>query len=389
MEMFDVTPIEIYLDNAATTVVDDAVLDAMRAYLDERYGNPETPYRLGREAREAVDDARAKVAELLGCSPNEVYFTSGGTEANNWAIKGHSFTEDKNVVVVGAVEHSSVLKPANWLMDKGIASLYVAPVDAEGTVNIGAIKKYLKDGHVGLVSVQYANNEVGTIQPVDEIAKLCQKYGAMFHCDAVQALGKVHLNVKELGADFVSVSSHKIHGPMGIGALYIRDGAEIEPLLHGGEQEGGLRAGTLAVPQIVGFGKAVELVAERMLVVAPAMWDMTRRLAMDVEQKLDAKVNGSKDNRLPHIVSFQLPVSEAALIAGILADQHGIVVSTGSACATRTRGSHVLEAMGQSRTQSCSAVRVSVSRYTKQNDLVMFVARLQHAVVEAKRRSLL
>jgi cysteine desulfurase len=388
MSIFDVVEKETYLDNAATTEMAPEVVDAMQAYLEERYGNPETPYRLGRESREAVDEARQNIASLMGADPEEVFFTSGGTEANNWAIKGGR-DATKPQLMVSSVEHSSVLESAEWVFGNGANKLHLIPVDEDGLVDMAFIKARLKKGGLGIVSVQFGNNEVGTLQPIKEIADLCHEKNVTFHCDAVQAYGKMPVDVKELGVDLMTISGHKIHGPMGVGALYIKKGVEIQPLLHGGDHERGMRAGTMAVAQIVGFGKAARMAKETMREDGKRMCHLIEMLAGDLCQKIDAVRNGHPNNRLPHILSVTVPGMESALLAGILADVHGCCVGTGSACGVRRKGSHVLQAMGRTHTDSNSTLRISVSRNTVQNDLIMFVAKLQKAVSVAKRRELL
>ena len=378
---------EIYLDNAATTIMDNEVVEAMHPYLEERYGNPETPYQLGREAHDAIEKAREDIAILLGCSPGEVYFTSGGTEANNWAIKGFNYG-DKRKLIVSAVEHKSVLEPARWLLRKGlITELTELPVDEMGTVNTAQLESKLKAGGVGLVSIQYANNEVGTLQPVREIATLCAEYGAHFHCDAVQAFGKVKFDVVDDGMDMVSLSAHKIHGPMGVGALYVRLGTQIEPLLHGGGHESGMRSGTHGVPNIVGFGKAVEVAWGSMSKEMPRLSKLIEWLATDIKDKFKMVRNGHPAMRLPNILNVTIPNQDAAIVCGVLA-RNGIFVSTGSACGTRDVKSHVLVAMGKKYTDCTSTLRISLSKFTTQNDLIMFMGRLQQSVYEAKSRSL-
>ena len=379
---------EMYLDNAATTMIDPEVVAVMQPYLEERYGNPETVYRLGREAHEAVELARNKIATLLGCTNEEVYFTSGGTESNNWAIKGFLFSKEKNNIVIGAVEHPSILEPANWLVSRGLASLYVAPVDDFGMVKLDAVESYLKEGKVGLVSIQYGNNEVGTIHPVKEIALLCKKYGALFHCDAVQAFGKVAFDVDDIGFDMVSISAHKIHGPMGIGALYIRKGTSVEPLMHGGGQEGGMRSGTHSVHNIVGFGKAVELAETAIKKDMSRLYKVIDSAAGDMALRLGAQRNGHPTLRLPNILNVTIPGFDASLACGILCTKYGICVSSGAACHTKIRGSHVLEAMGKKNVVG-STLRISLSRYNTENEVRMLTSRLQAVMVEAKSRSLI
>jgi len=388
MNIFEVGHEETYLDNAATTEVAQEVVEEMQAYMEERYGNPETPYRLGREARTAVDEARESVADLMGASPDEIFFTSGGTEANNWAIKGAM--PGKAFVMCSKVEHASVLEAARWLKSrKVISGLYEIPVDADGVVDVKKMNQKMKQGHVGLVSVQIGNNEVGTLQPIKEILDRCKVYGSNLHCDAVQAYGKMPFDVKDLKLDYATVSGHKIHGPMGVGALYVRKGAEIEPLMHGGDHEDGMRAGTMAVAQIVGFGKAAKMATESLSHDTARMSRLTDFLAAEIGQKFKAVRNGSESSRLPHILSVRIPGVESALLAGIMADQHSCCVGTGSACGARRKESHVMKAMGASHVEGNSTLRLSVSRNTTMKELIIFIAKLQKGVAEAKRRDVL
>jgi cysteine desulfurase len=376
------------MDNAATTVMDDEVVAAMQPFLEERYGNPETPYHLGREAKDGIETARAQVAELLGCKPDEIFFTSGGTESNNWAIKGFEFPTGKDLIVTSAVEHKSVLEPANWMMKKGIASLYVAPVDAQGTIRLDALESYLKDGKVGLVSVQYANNEVGTLQPIEEIDELCKAYGVVFHTDAVQAFGKVGIGIGNTEIDMASLSAHKIHGPMGVGALYVRSGTKLEPLLHGGGHESGMRSGTHGVPQIVGFGKAAELAWSSMRKEMARVSAMAEFMAGELGVKMGAVRNGNPKDRLPNILNVTLPGVDASLVNGIL-NRYGICVSMGSACRTQGGKSHVLMSMGKNETDCFSTIRISLSRFNSEKEASLLVSYLQVAMTEAKKRTLL
>lgn len=379
---------EVYLDNAATTMIDPEVLVAMRPYLEERYGNPQTVYRMGREAWDGVSAARNSIAEAIGAEAGEIYFTSGGTESNNWALKGLHLGE-KKTILVGAVEHASVLEPAAWMDENGLASVKVVPVDGYGMVMVDVLEKYLEMGGVGLVSIQVANNEVGTVQPVEEISRLCRKHGAVFHCDAVQGLGKVALDVDDLGVDMMSLSAHKIHGPKGIGALYVRKGTNLEPLIHGGGHEKGMRSGTLPTYQIVGFGKAVEMAMVSLRKDMPRLEEMTKRAVDDLEGRLGAKVNGSKESRLPNILSVTLPGMDGGVTCGILCSRYGVCVSSGSACNTiSSRASHVLEAMGRKK-DSVHTLRLSLSRFTTEKSFKLAVARLEAALRESKERSLI
>lgn len=396
---FVINDSEIYMDNAATTQLDSEVVDAMRPYFEERYGNPETVYRLGRDASKAVEDSRAMIADIIKCSPEEVYFTSGGTEANNWAIKGMRMG-NYGGVIVSAVEHASVIEPAKYVCRNGAYKemeelsrpYYEVPVDEFGVVKLDLLEQELKknpNGGYGLISIQYANNEIGTVQPVAQIAEMCKKYGVYFHCDAVQAFGKLSFDVDDVGADMISLSSHKIHGPMGMGALYVRRGTRLDHLMHGGGQERGMRSGTLAVPEIVGFAKASE-VAERVLAKEmPRLSRMTEWLASQLCLYFKAKRNGHPTQRLPNIVSVTIPGMETEVVCGIMCSQFGTCISAGAACSTSKRVSHVLGATGMNPSDVLSTLRISLSKYNKDTDIQLAYARLQNANKEAKERSLI
>lgn len=377
---------EYYLDNAATTIMDDEVVEAMQPFLEEQYGNPEMPYHLGSEAKVAVEKARESIAEIIGASPEEIYFTSGGTESNNWAIKGILPEGKRNYQLCSSVEHSSVLNSCTGR--NGCLKMDDIPVDGEGRIILDDLKYvFAEHGDIRLVSVQVGNNEVGTLQPVAEVAKLCKEHGTLFHTDACQAFGRIATDVNVLGVDMMTISAHKIHGPMGVGALYIRNGTKIEPLLHGGGQERGLRSGTLAVPNIVGFGKAAELAWSAMRSEMPRISRIIDDIASNLEVMIGAKRNGSKTNRLPHILSLTIPGVEAAAVLGVLAAD-GICVSAGSAC-NNGRPSHVLKAMGVGRSDNVGTIRISLSRFTKDVDGLVIIGRIEHAISRHKELEML
>jgi cysteine desulfurase len=381
---FEFREVEIYLDNAATTLIDPEVVEVMRPYLEERFGNPETVYRLGREANTAVKDSRAVISDIIKCKPEELFFTSGGTESNNWAIKG---VLEPRGVIVSSVEHASVLEPANWVSRD--LPLFKVPVDEYGIVDLEALKSALKNGNYGLVSIQYANNEIGTLQPVREIADLCQDYGVLFHCDAVQAFGKIDFDVEDIGADMISFSAHKLHGPMGIGALYVKGGTEVGPLLHGGGQEYGMRSGTLAVPEIVGFAKAAEVAIAAIPEQMPRLMRITEWLAGQICCSFrGAKRNGHPTQRLPNIVSVTLPGMETEVICGIMCTKFHMCLSAGAACSTEKRASHVLEALGRNPNEALSTLRFSLSKFNTDREMKVVFGRLQAAHKEALARSL-
>jgi len=378
---------EMYMDNASTTLMSPDVLEEMMPYLEERYGNPETHYHLGREAREAVDKAAERVAILVGCTPEQVLFTSGGSEANNWAIKGIDCGVSDSIIV-GSTEHASVLEPARYRQGNGedFHNVFEVPVDADGVVDVASIEKKLKKGDVSLVSVQYANNETGTIQPTAEIADLCKKNGAVFHADAVQAAGKMPIDMEDDGVDMLTLSAHKIHGPMGIGALCVADGVDLEPLIHGGAHQGGLRAGTLPVAQIVGFGKAAEMACSWKGEMKRVR-EIRNKIILSLKERMGAIINGG-EHVLPSIISFTLSGVEASAVCGILCERHGACVSTGAAC-SRGKDSHVLEAMGISGVDGRSTFRISLSVTNQANDGILIVDKLQAAIRQSKEMGLL
>jgi cysteine desulfurase len=385
---FELKNEEVYLDNAATTKIDPRVLDAMRPYLEERFGNPETSYHIGQEANEAVSLARSLVYDLFGESTGSVFFTSGGTEANNWAIKGWQGT---GRIAVSAIEHKSVLEPAVWLRSVGDVELVTLPVDENGVVSLEAVGAAMEDG-LSFLSVQHANNEVGTIQPIAEIAKMLNGYRyngqpCLLHVDASQTFGKINVSPSEMGADLVTVSAHKMHGPKGIGALYVRKGVRIEPIIHGGGQQDGMRSGTIPVHQVVGFGRACEI-ARTSMGASKTMWEA---MAKEIEESgvlAGIKINAAKVPRLPNIVSLTFDKIEASLLAAILNDRYGICVGKGAAC-SRTGLSHVLKAMGRTKAESESTLRVSFGRFNTMRDAMMFSAAVHSAKREALERELL
>ena len=385
---FQLKDVEVYLDNAATTAMDEGVVDAMRPYFEERYGNPETVYRLGREAKDAVEKSRATIADVLKCKPGEICFTSGGTEANNWAIKGtaDAYGAD-NGVIVSAIEHASVLETARWVSRN--APYYEVPVDELGLVDLTMLELELASKKYGLVSIQYANNEIGTVQPVAKISELCKKYDAVFHCDAVQAFGKIAFDVDDVGADLISLSAHKIHGPMGVGALYVKSGANIEPLLHGGGQERGMRSGTLAVPEIVGFGKAVELAIDALPSHMPRLSATIDTLAAMMCQTFKAKRNGHPTLRLPNILNVTMPGVETEVLCGVMCSKYSTCMSAGAACSTSKRESHVLKAIGRDPKDVLSTLRISLSKFNTDKQVQAAFYQLQAANREAGLRSLI
>lgn len=376
--VFGVRNAEVYLDNAATTMIDPDVVDAMRPVLEENYGNPETLYHLGQQAKTAVDKAREQVAELMGVQSDRVFFTSGGTEANNWALKCCPASR----IATSAIEHASVLRP--------IESLKIGwcqvPVDKTGLVDLEFLKKELSENHADLVSIQYANNEIGTVQPIRAIAEIVHAANAVFHVDAVQAFGKLIFSAEDDGIDMMSVSAHKIHGPMGIGALYARPALALVPLLHGGLQESGMRAGTLPVHQIVGFGAAAEKARCTMKQEIPRQTELLKAFSAEIGKSIQYKRNGNSEKCLPNILSCCITGTEALLLAALLNQKFGICVACGAAC-SRGNPSHVLKAIGLSDAENNSTLRISISRFSTDKQVNFFAASLQSAIRMSRERS--
>lgn len=356
----------IYLDHNATTPVDPAVLEAMLPYLREAYGNASSVHEPGRVAREAVDRAREQVAHLIGAEPREIVFTSGGTEADNQAVRGVlelARTPDNRPghVITSAIEHPAVLNTCQYVAKQGVAVTYL-PVDATGRVKLEELAPALTPETV-LVSVMLANNEVGTIQPVGEIAPLAHAKGVTVHTDAVQGLGRIPVNVGDLGVDLLTISGHKIYGPKGIGALYVRRGTRIAPLLYGGHHEKRRRAGTENVPAIVGFGRACEIAGERLAEVAAREARLRDRLQEGILARVPhTQVNGHLTERLPNTVNVGFAFVEGESLLMNL-DLEGIAVSTGSACSSGDlKPSHVLLAMGLDHATAHGTLRFSLGR---------------------------
>ncbi|MDO8536223.1 MAG: cysteine desulfurase NifS [Candidatus Omnitrophota bacterium] len=360
----------VYLDNNATTRMREEVLEAMLPYSQDVYGNASRIHQFGRLARKAVDEARVRVAELLGAaSPEEVIFTSGGTESDNFAIKGvaHALKSKGNHIITTAIEHHAVLNTCKFLEKEGCKVTYLG-VDKYGTINLEELKKAITDKTV-LISIMYANNEVGTIEPVAEIGKISKERGICFHTDAVQAVGKLFFKVKDTDIDLLSMSGHKIYGPKGVGAIYIRKGTKITPQLFGGHHEMGKRAGTENVAGIVGLGKAAEL-AKRDIPDESRIKDLRDYLYKGITSNIeDIHLNGDPENRLPNTLNTSFTYLEGESIILNL-DMEGIAVSTGSACTSGTlEPSHVLTAMGLDPVNTQGSVRFSLGRDNTKEDM--------------------
>ena len=381
----------IYLDSAASTPVADEVIAEMLPFMEQQYGNPSSIHRFGRETTRAIQLARKRVAGLVGASPREITFTSGGTEADNLALKGAMMQtggQKKNRIITSSIEHDAILEPCKDLERMGIQVTYL-PVTGEGLVRLSDFKDIISQhDDVALVSIMYANNEVGTVQPIKELADIVHRAGALFHTDAVQATGKVPINVKSLDVDMMSMSSHKINGPKGVGALYVRSGLNIMPIIHGGGQEMSLRSGTENVPGIVGFGKACELAAKRMSEYQRHVAGLRDYLVERVLQEIPhSRLNGSRIDRIPNNAHFTFfGVNGEDLI--IKLDENGVAASTGSACSVKKqKPSHVLKAMRFSYEEITGSLRLSLGMHNTKEEIDRTVLALSSVVQELRELS--
>ena len=360
----------VYMDYAATTPMHADVVQAMIPYMSGMFGNPSSGHSFGQEARAAVEEARTQVASLLGAGNDEIVFTSGGTESDNLAVKGVAYANrDKgNHIITTSVEHLAVLEPCRFLQTQGFDVTYL-PVDKYGLVYSKAVEKAITKKTI-LISVMYANNEVGTIEPVIEIGKIAKAKGVYFHTDAVQAVGHVPINVDELSVDLLSVSAHKLSGPKGVGALYVRDGTKITSFLHGGEQEHALRASTENVTGIVGLGKAAEIARGELTAEPKRIGKLRDRLIKELFGRIEhVCLNGHPKLRLPNNINVSIDFVEGPSVASHL-DMVGVAVSTASACQTGHKGpSHVLTAMGYTEEEARNSIRLSLGRESTTDDI--------------------
>ena len=360
----------IYLDNAATTAVDPVVLETMLPYFTEIFGNPSSIHSTGRDAHRAVDAARKQIAAAINAQPNEIYFTAGGSESDNWAIKGIAFAkrEKGNHIITSSIEHHAVLHTCQWLEKQGFEVTYL-PVDEYGQVRIEDVEAAITDKTI-LITIMAANNEIGTLQPIAEIGKLAKEKGVTFHTDAVQAVGAIPIDVQAMNIDLLSMSGHKFHGPKGIGVLYIRKGVRIDNFMHGGAQERSQRAGTENLAAIVGMGKAIELATQNLEANAAHMTRLRDKLIGGILERIpDVRLNGHPTNRLPNNcnVSVRYIEGEALLLRLDLA---GVAGSSGSACTSGSLDpSHVLLAIGLPHEIAHGSLRLSLSHTTTEDEI--------------------
>ncbi len=378
----------VYLDHAATTPPHPEVAKAMQPYLEEKFGNPSALYAIGRETREAIEDSRKKIASLIGASTDEIYFTSGGSESDNMALAGALIAnkDSGNHIVTTEIEHHAVLATAQFLSNHGYEATFVG-VDSKALVDPEAIKKAIKTGTV-LVSVMQANNEVGTIEPLREIAEVCREAGVCLHTDAVQTVGNIPVDVDELGVDLLSMSGHKLYGPKGVGAIYIRKGTRISRFIHGGEQERGMRAGTENIAGIVGLGVAAEMAAAEMDVKVERISALRDRLIEGLAGSTeDIYLNGHPQKRLPNNAHFSVRFIEGEAVC-LQLDTFGIFASTGSACSSEAlEPSHVLLAMGVPPRDAQGSVRFSLGRATTEEDVDYVIEKFPPVVARLRSMS--
>jgi len=377
----------IYLDNAATTPLLDEVLNEMLPYLKENYGNPSSIHKLGRQANNALELARKRIANLINLQ-GRIIFTSGATEANNLALKGLAYVMrgKGNHIITSSVEHEAILEPCRKLESEGFKVTYL-PVDRHCTVDPDALERAIDEKTI-LISIMFANNEVGTIQPIKEITEIARNHNVPFHTDAVQAVGKIPVDVKELGIDLITLSAHKMYGPKGVGALCINNGLTIEPILHGGGQESEIRSGTQNVAGIVGMGKAAEVALQKIDVYSGQVKNLRDLLVSNVLKDIThSKLNGNPTYRLPDNAHFTfLGVNGEDLV--IKLDENGIAASTGSACSVqKQKASHVLKAMGLSHEEITGSLRLTLGIHNTVQEVEQTIVNLNRIVHELREFS--
>ncbi len=375
----------IFLDNAATTCLDERVLQVMLPFYSTNYGNASSLHHFGTQAKMELEKSREKIASCIGADSDEIYFTSSGTESNNWALKSivHANRNKGRHIIVSAIEHDCILNTCKWLEGEGFFITYL-PVDSSGIVDLDTLKKVINPKTI-MVSVMHANNEIGTIEPIEEIGRICRHHKVYFHSDACQSFGKIPLHVDHANLDLVTINAHKIYGPKGVGALYIRKGVNITPLMHGGGQESGLRSSTENLPGIVGFAKAAELCMEEMQTESKRLIALREKLTRFIFEHFDnAYINGHNELRLPGHLSFSLHGLEGETIRLLLTlDEMGIAVSAGSACSSNDKtnnASHVLQAIGLNPFEARGAIRVSLGRFTTEKEINDFTIALKEVL---------
>jgi cysteine desulfurase len=378
----------IYLDYAATTPTNPEVLKAMMPYLSDIFGNPSSIHSFGQETRAAVDEAKDKIATLIGASSDEIVFTGGGTEADNFAIKGIAYANEGNGnhIITTSIEHHAVVEPCRFLQRRGFEVTYL-PVDQYGLVDPQDVKNAIIDKTI-LISVMHANNEIGTIEPIAEIGRIAREAGIYFHTDAVQTVGRIPVNVDDLGIDLLAMSAHKLYGPKGVGALYIRKGTKLTPFMNGGEQEQGRRAGTENVPAIVGFGKATEIANQDMDMEGKRLISLRDTLINGLISQIEhIRLNGHPTRRLPNNVNVSVESVEGESMLLNL-DLEGVAASSGSACSSGSlEPSYVLLAMGLSHELAHGSLRFSLGRESTEADISRVLVVLPRIIAKLRAMS--
>jgi len=379
---------KIYMDNSATTKPDPEVVSAMLPYFNEYFGNASSLHSFGQEAAGALNRSRQQVADLLGAQPDEIIFTSGGTESDNLALKGIAYLK-KNAgkhIITSVVEHPAILNTCKNLQDNGFKVTYL-PVDDQGLIDPNDVEDAITDDTI-LVSIMHANNEIGTIQPIEEISRLVHEKGVLVHTDAVQSIGKIPVNVDDLGVDMLSLSAHKIHGPKGVGALYVRKGTRLESLIHGGGHERGKRSGTENIPGIVGFAKAAELAGQRLEKDAGHLANLRDAAITKILGSIsESYLNGHPTQRLPNNVHLRFSYVEGESLLMML-NMKGVAVSTGSACSSKSlEPSHVLAALGIPPKQIHGSLRITIGRENTMDEVDYVVENLVEIVTKLRAMS--
>ena len=375
----------IYFDHAATTPVDAEVVNAMTEYFDKKFGNASSLHSFGMEAREALEKSREKVAKLINADSDEIIFTGSGTESDNLAIKGIAYRVGEGHIITSSIEHPAVMETCRYLEKKGFDVTYI-PVDEYGSVMPDKVEAAIRKDTI-LISIMHANNEIGTIEPVEEIGKIARRHGILFHTDAVQSVGKIPVDVKKMNVDMLSISSHKIYGPKGVGALYVRRGVRLEPILHGGGHERGLRSSTENVAGIVGLAKACEIAMNRMEKDAAHLKKLRDKIIREVLNIEESYLTGHPSNRLPHHASFYFRGIEGESLI-LLLNQKGIAASTGSACSSKKlQASHVLLATGIKPEDAHGSLRVTLGRENTEEEVDYFLEVLPRIVEKLREIS--
>ena len=378
----------VYFDNAATTKLDEKVLESMMPYFGENYGNASSIYKLARDARKAVEESREKIAKIINCKPSEIYFTAGGSESDNTAIKGiaRNYKNKGNHIITSKIEHPAVLDSCKELENEGFEVSYIS-VDENGIINLEELKRAIRPTTI-LITVMFANNEIGTIEPIKEIGEIAKENNIYFHTDAVQAMGSLKIDVKELNIDSLSMSSHKFYGPKGVGALYVRDGVGFKKYISGGHQEKNKRAGTENVPGIVGMASALELAYSEVDEHNAKIKELRDYYEKEIEEKIPyIKMNGDREKRLPgkSNISFRFIEGEGLLLN---LDLKGICASSGSACTSGSLDpSHVLLAIGLPHEIAHGSLRISIGKYNTKKEVDYLIEQLVEIVNRLREMS--